>query len=113
VAGDHDLLPRREVGVELAAGVGQFGFEAGDVLGGVDAVFAGDAAQFVDPVLEIEERFFKGEGIGGHGIPLFGDGDERALGQDGVELFDVGLSRRTQPALVLPMESGSQVPWRP
>jgi hypothetical protein len=59
-------LPGGEPSVEVAAGLFEAGFEAGDVLGGVHALFGGEAAEFLDLVLEIEERFFEWEDIGGH-----------------------------------------------
>ena len=66
MAGDHDLLPRGEGGIDAASGVGQLLLEAGGVLRGLDALVAGKLTELVELVLDLEKRFFKREDVCSH-----------------------------------------------
>ena len=62
MAGDLRLLPRRQLGVEVAQRLRRLGFEPADVVGDVGRVAAGlHRAQFLDLGLELGHRFFKVE----------------------------------------------------
>ena len=67
MARDQNLLPRREGAVDAAPGFGQLGFEARDVLRGVDAPVLGKLAVLLDLVLEFEQRFFEWKNVCSHG----------------------------------------------
>jgi len=70
VADDLDPLPGGEFAVNLTAGLLQFSLQGGDLVAGLNLLFAGKLAQFIEPLLELHEGLFKlqrGDGFGlGH-----------------------------------------------